>query len=223
MENRMITKKILVVSPHPDDDIICCTQLIKKERSNIIVVYVTGGSNGSLDPKKRGKELSKLRKYEALSALTYIGLYKENVIFLGFEDGMVSASKNKVTDALFKVIDNYKISEVFYTSPYDVHPDHAAIGRILRKSSLKNLKKYEYVVHIPKLIDKDIMNPKNLLKIIRYWLIYRIFYMKVEIPVEDQNSKLQALSFHKSQLEYMSESTVKIARAPYETFYTKRD
>ena len=219
----MIAKKILVVSPHPDDDIICCTQLMKKERSNIIVIYVTGGSNGSLDPKMRGEKLSKLRKDEAVSALTYLGIDKEKAIFLKFEDGTVSASKKKVRDALFKVIDSYEISELFYTSPYDVHPDHAAIGNILRKSSLQNLKKYEYVVHVPKLIDKDIKNPKNLLKIIRYWFIYRIFYTKVEIPVKDQNSKLQALQFHRSQLAYMSESTLKIARAPYETFYTKRD
>ncbi|MCM8778360.1 MAG: PIG-L family deacetylase [Candidatus Omnitrophica bacterium] len=91
--------RILILSPHPDDEVIGTGGVIQKAikaGARIKVVVFTNGDHNELAfivyekrlvfRKKEFLYLGKLRRGETLRATEFLGLKKENVIFLGYPD-----------------------------------------------------------------------------------------------------------------------------------------
>lgn len=81
----MKMSKIVVFSPHQDDEILACTYAIKQARLKNDEVFVVFVTNGDFE----GKEFCDIRALESIKALERIGISRENIIFLGYGDGVV--------------------------------------------------------------------------------------------------------------------------------------
>src|SRR5262245_44288685 len=83
-------KTIMVVTPHPDDDLFGCggtMALLAKNKNKIIVVIYTNDNKGSFDLEMTSERLARIRKSEEEAACETLGVPKENIIWLGYNDG----------------------------------------------------------------------------------------------------------------------------------------
>ena len=146
--------RILVFSPHPDDETLGCGGTIAKrikEGFDVYVVFMTDGRNSHKyyyypPPEK----LKTLRRREALNALKILGVPKENIVFLDFEDGSLAChipqAARKVEDLLLQI----KPTEAFIPYEGDKHVDHRATSLIalycIKKIKLP-VRIYEYPIY----------------------------------------------------------------------------
>ena len=83
-------KTVLVFTPHPDDDTFACAGIMKilaDNGNNVQVVIFTNDDKGSLDLEMTSERLARIRKAEEEKACEILGIPKENITWLGYEDG----------------------------------------------------------------------------------------------------------------------------------------
>ncbi len=91
--------KLLVIAPHPDDEVLIAGGLIQQTLKNggeIEIVFLTNGDGSRETVLRENKKvdfspqeylaLGEQRRIEAINADTFLGVKKENLIFLGFPD-----------------------------------------------------------------------------------------------------------------------------------------
>ena len=91
--------RILILAPHPDDEVVGTGGVIQEAirlKRPLKVVYLTNGDNNELafivydkrlvlSPKEFIR-LGEVRKKEAVAAMNFLGVPKDNLIFLGYPD-----------------------------------------------------------------------------------------------------------------------------------------
>jgi len=129
--------KVLVIAPHPDDETLCCAGTIMnfiEKGDKVKVVIVTDGRYGAPSEELRGtEELVRIRREEAIRVFELLGV--KDYEFLNFEDSKVVQQSREVEERLKKLLESYKPDVVFAPSPFDSHPDHSEIGKIIKKLS----------------------------------------------------------------------------------------
>jgi len=63
-----------------------------------------------------------------MKALKLLGVENFN-----FEDSKVSQKSKAVEETLAEILKSYNLDVVFAPSPFDTHPVHSEVGRIVRK------------------------------------------------------------------------------------------
>jgi N-acetylglucosamine malate deacetylase 1 len=126
-------KRALVFAPHEDDEVLGCGGTIKRLidiGAKVRTVYITDGSQGSIE-KRRG--LANIRKLEAVAGLEVLGC--QDYVFLGFKDGKLEMSKEGV-EAVRGELSSFRPHGLFVTHPFDGPSDHviasAIVGQALR-------------------------------------------------------------------------------------------
>jgi len=85
-------RTILVFSPHPDDDLFGAggtIALLNKNHNRIFVVLYTNDDKGSYDLEMTSQRLARIRKAEEEAAEAVLGTPKENISWMGYDDGML--------------------------------------------------------------------------------------------------------------------------------------
>jgi LmbE family N-acetylglucosaminyl deacetylase len=211
----------LIFSPHPDDETLGCGGSIAARRSSgeeVYIVFMTDGRYGSPLPEERGsKELIETRKKEALNALEILGVKKDNIYFLDFEDGHLNKSKKLALLKVEDIIKTVKPNNIYFTSHIDAHPDHSTTGEIVRKAIRNlniNVKQYSFMIWKPRLIARDLNISIKFIK---------SYFYKPRIEVVDiskyLNIKLKALEEYKSQVKWFSKEFLSRFTTNYEIFF----
>jgi len=91
--------RVLVLAPHPDDEAIAVSGVIQRCLQNDIpikIVYFTNGDNNELSfivyekrlvfRKNAFVYMGEVRRKEAIRSMAYLGLKKEDLVFLGYPD-----------------------------------------------------------------------------------------------------------------------------------------
>ena len=212
---------LAIIAPHPDDDVLCCSGVIYRNADNVMVIYVTDGSKGSPRRQEWGRGLALRRMNEAYSALSRLGVKNmDSVVFLGIEDGSVDKNYCKVYNQLLNLLKKDNITEIYFPSPLDFHPDHSATGRAilsLAESGLigKDKVLYMYIIHRPPIISVRYL--KYLTDLIKLRLTWKKICMKA-----DPELKIEALRRHESQFPYLNTRLKGSASKGYECFYFRR-
>lgn len=130
-------RSCLVLAPHGDDEVLGCGATILARRSagaRVVVAYVTDGGAFPdwLDPVDNVAK----RLAETDSAAAALGLDKSDVVQLAFPDGLLESAERSgaLGAALERVLSDVQPDDVLTTSPWDPHPDHAALGRAVRSA-----------------------------------------------------------------------------------------
>ncbi len=85
-------KTILVFTPHPDDDVFGAggtIALLNRHQNKVIIVIYTNDDKGSYDPEMTSQRLARIRKAEEEASEGWLGTPKENIIWMGYDDGML--------------------------------------------------------------------------------------------------------------------------------------
>lgn len=125
------TRRLLVVSPHPDDEVLGCAGLMQAALAEHIAVHVVSVTDGeacypdqALWPASR---LRDARRHELAQAMRALGLDAGHVTPLGLPDGGVARHEAELTAYLTAQL----MPDDLVIAPWvkDAHPDHEAAGR----------------------------------------------------------------------------------------------
>jgi LmbE family N-acetylglucosaminyl deacetylase len=113
-------KTILYFSPHPDDEVSSSGTLAKlvKNGNQVYVILFTNGNKGSHDLEMTGERLAQIRRDEDLAANGKIGIPKENIMFMGYDDGMLEyVPEKELCEKVCRYVRKYRPDAVFCYDP----------------------------------------------------------------------------------------------------------
>lgn len=127
-------RSCLVIAPHPDDETLGCgatmaRKIASKRRVNVVVA--TDGSGSHRSALVPPKDLSQIREVECIEACKTLGVPREDIEFLRFEDGHLVHRMEDLFHELADAITACKPDELLSPSPIDRHPDHRAIAAVV--------------------------------------------------------------------------------------------
>jgi len=118
-------KTVMVFTPHPDDDTFGCgaiMAILAKNKNRVIVVIYTNDNRGSRDLEMTRERLARIRKAEEEAACEVLGIPKENIIWLGYEDGDLEyADPRRLRGEACRLIKKYRPDAVFSIDPGSTH------------------------------------------------------------------------------------------------------
>ena len=105
---QMQGKTVLVFTPHPDDDVFGAggtIALLNKNHNRVYVVVYTNDDKGSYDPEMSSQRLAGIRKAEQEASEGLLGTPRENISWMGYDDGMLEyAPQPKLTEEATAII-----------------------------------------------------------------------------------------------------------------------
>jgi len=101
-------KTILVFTPHPDDDVFGAggtIALLNQNHNKVYIVVYTNDDKGSYDPDMNSQRLARIRRAEQEVSEGQLGTPKENIQWMGYDDGMLEyAPQPKLTEEATAII-----------------------------------------------------------------------------------------------------------------------
>jgi LmbE family N-acetylglucosaminyl deacetylase len=101
-------KTILVFTPHPDDDVFGAggtIALLNRNHNKVYIVVYTNDDKGSYDPDMNSQRLAQIRRAEQEVSEGLLGTPKENILWMGYDDGMLEyAAQPKLTEEATAII-----------------------------------------------------------------------------------------------------------------------
>ncbi len=85
-------KTILVFTPHPDDELWGAggtIALLNRNHNKVSIVLYTNDDKGSYDLEMSSQRLARIRKAEEEAAEAVLGTPRENLTWMGYDDGML--------------------------------------------------------------------------------------------------------------------------------------
>jgi N-acetylglucosamine malate deacetylase 1 len=101
-------KTILLFTPHPDDDVFGAggtIALLNRNHNKVYIVIYTNDDKGSYDPDMNSQKLARIRRAEEEVSEGMLGTPKENISWMGYDDGMLEyAPQPKLTEEATAII-----------------------------------------------------------------------------------------------------------------------
>ena len=122
--NEWTGKTVMWIGAHPDDEVACSGTFAKliKNGNTAYVVHLTSGNKGSRDLEMTSEKLAEIRRKEDIAANAVIGIPEENVIFLGYDDGMLEyVPEEELVERLARIIRKYRPDALFAFDPGSDH------------------------------------------------------------------------------------------------------
>lgn len=193
--------RVAVITAHPDDPDFGCagTCAVWADMGHTVsYVIVTNGDKGSDDTSLSSRDLVAAREREQRAAARILGV--RDVIFLGYEDGMVVPDLG-LRRELVRVIRRLKADVVicdspnayFYSDSYINHPDHRAVAQATLEAVFPAAQNHRY---FPELLEEG-LTPHRVREV---WI--ESFHEEPNTYVdvtETMDRKLTALKEHVSQ------------------------
>lgn len=114
-------KNILVFTPHPDDETFSMggtLALLAAKKNNIRIIIYTNDNKGSLDLTMTRERLAVIRRAEEEEACRILGIPKENIIWLGYEDGDLEYADPRILRGeVARLIKKFRPDVVFAPDP----------------------------------------------------------------------------------------------------------
>lgn len=142
----------LVVASHPDDEIMGCggaIALLREMGYRVHVLFVCDGSLSHEEYYLPSKYQIDLRRYEAETAMSILGVSQESITFLDVKDSMVPCRNQDGFEEVVRLCRN-KIADfipdtVLVPWRYDEHKDHKAVWQIMQQALLQESYGYNLI------------------------------------------------------------------------------
>ncbi|MCL4692678.1 MAG: PIG-L family deacetylase [Candidatus Hydrogenedentes bacterium] len=196
-------KTVLVFTPHPDDDTFLCggiMSILAANGNKVIVVIYTNDNKGSLDLDMTRERLARIRRAEEEKACEILGIPKENIIWLGYEDGDLEYANPRVLRGeACRLMKKYQPDAVFTIDPGTTHErwhktDHRMAAFITKDAFIAS----EWHLYYPQHLLDEGLKPYH---------VPLAFYYYTEEPnytvdiTEIAETKVKASAAHVSQFE----------------------
>lgn len=201
-EGSLVSKTVLVFSPHPDDAEYSAGGLLSNlilEDAQVLIVVVTDGSKGSFEIPR--EKLIYQRHIEAENGAKVLGA--KPPIFLGYTDLELDLlPTGKLREQFIRLIRQYRPDVVVAPDAltiHEPHPDHRAVAlAALEAVNFSNL---------PLLYPEQIVSGLQ-----PHFVVEKYFYSdnmsvinKIVDITDSFKHKMAALAEHKSQIEFLVE------------------
>lgn len=197
-------KTVLVFTPHPDDDLFGCggtLALLARNQNKIFIVIYTNDNKGSFDLEMTSERLARIRKAEEETAMATLGIPKENLIWLGYDDGELEYAEPKaLCGQATKLIRKYRPDVVFSVDPGEWYERwHKTDHRMAGFNTADAIRAAEFHLYYPEHLLVDGLKPYRVPLMIFYYAASEANYT---VDITDVlELKLKAASQHVSQWE----------------------
>jgi LmbE family N-acetylglucosaminyl deacetylase len=198
-------KTVMYFSPHPDDELTSSGTLAKltANGNTVYVIVFCNGNAGTHDTSMTSQRLAHIRKREDIAANKIVGIPKENIFFLGYDDGMLEyVPQKEIVEKVCWFIRKYRPDAVFTLDPGDRHmvwhkTDHRATAIL----SVDGARAAAYHLVFPKHFTEEKLQSFT----VRDWFFYEsdgpIIDSNYDVDITDVAAlKWQAACQHTSQL-----------------------
>jgi len=146
-------KTVMWIGAHPDDEVSCLGTFAKliKNGNTVYVVHLTSGNKGSRDLTMTGERLAEIRRLEDINANAAVGIPKENILFMGYDDGMLEyVPEKELVEKVCWLIRKYRPDAVFAFDPGEDHwVWHKTDHRMAAKVALDGARAAAYHLYFP--------------------------------------------------------------------------
>ena len=147
-------KTVLVFTPHPDDDLFGAggtIALLNRNGNKVYVALYTNDDKGSYDPEMTSQRLARIRKAEEEAAEGLLGTPKENLIWLGYDDGMLEyAPQPKLVEEATAIIRRLRPDVLLSIDPGEWYERwHKTDHRMAAFNTLDAVRAAEFWLYFP--------------------------------------------------------------------------
>lgn len=197
-------KTVMVFTPHPDDDLFGCggtLSLLAKNGNKIIIVIYTNDNKGSFDLEMTSERLARIRKAEEEAAMAVLGVPKENILWLGYDDGELEYAPPKILcGQATKLIRQYRPDVLFSIDPGEWYERwHKSDHRMGAFNTIDAVRAAEFHLYYPEHLLTDGLKPYKVPLLMFYYAANEANYW---VDITDVfEKKVDAVTKHVSQFE----------------------
>src|SRR5512142_3251915 len=154
-------KTILLFTPHPDDDVFGAggtIALLNRNHNKVYIVVYTNDDKGSYDPDMNSQRLAQIRKAEQEVSEGQLGTPKENIMWMGYDDGMLEyAPQPKLTEEATAIIRRIRPDVLLSVDPGEWYDRwHKSDHRMAAFNTIDAVRAAEFHLYYPEhlLVDK---------------------------------------------------------------------
>lgn len=196
-------KKFMVFSPHPDDDTFCCgglMALLAKNGNDVRIVLYTNDDKGSFDLEMNSQRLARIRKAEEEAAVSTLGVPKDHVMWMGYNDGELEyVPQREIVERTTYMIREFRPDVVLAVDPGEWHDRwHKSDHRMASLAAIDGVRAAEFHLYFPNQLLQHGLQPWRVPLLLFYYTIpsEENYWVNVD-SVNDL--KIQAYSKHVSQ------------------------
>lgn len=150
-------ESIIVFAPHPDDETLACGGSIAlniRQGNEVFIVFMTDGRYShkhslGIEAFPTPEDIKAIRAEEAGRVTGILGVKKENLAFLEYEDGALGKNMGEAVIRVQLILEKIKPGRIYCPAANDKHRDHKATHTAVQKA-VRNLalpvELYQYVV-----------------------------------------------------------------------------
>jgi len=215
-------KSILIFTPHPDDETFSMggtLAILAKQRNQIHIVIYTNDNKGSLDLEMTRERLARIRRAEEEKACSILGISKENIHWLGYEDGDLEyANPQILRGEIARYLKLYRPDVVFSPDPGAVwnqwhKTDHRMAANITNDAFIAA----EFHLYYPQHLLDENLKPFSVKERYFYYSqepnyevdITSVFDLKMQASLAHVSQFEPSLSKYTSELEKSTASAVR--------------
>jgi LmbE family N-acetylglucosaminyl deacetylase len=147
-------KNILVFTPHPDDDVFGAggtIALLNRNHNKVYVIVYTNDDKGSYDPDMNSQRLAQIRKAEQEVSEGQLGTPKENIMWMGYDDGMLEyAPQPKLTEEATAIIRRIRPDVLLSVDPGEWYERwHKSDHRMAAFNTIDAVRAAEFWLYFP--------------------------------------------------------------------------
>src|SRR6266513_645310 len=148
-------KTVLFFTTHPDDDVFGAggtIALLNRNLNKIYIVIYTNDDKGSYDPAMTSQRLAEIRKHEEEVSEGLIGTPKENITWLGYDDGMLEyAPQPKLVEEATAIIRRIRPDVLLSVDPGEWYERwHKTDHRMAAFNTIDAVRAAEFWLYFPK-------------------------------------------------------------------------
>jgi len=198
-------RTVLVFSPHPDDDTFAVggtLALLAGRGNRVIIAIYTNDNKGSYDQEMTSEKLARIRKAEEEAACAVLGIPRENVLWMGYDDGELEYAPPKaLCGHATRIIRQYRPDAVLSVDPGEWYERwHKSDHRMAAFNTIDAARAAEFHLYYPEHLLVDKLQPYRVPNLFFYYATTRDANCFVNIdPVFEK--KVEAASKHVSQFE----------------------
>jgi len=147
-------KTILVFTPHPDDDVFGAggtIALLNRNHNRVYIVVYNNDDKGSYDPQMSSQRLARLRKQEEEESEGLLGTPKENISWMGYDDGMLEyAPQPKLVEEATAIIRRIRPDVLLSVDPGEWYERwHKTDHRMAASNTIDAVRAAEFWLYFP--------------------------------------------------------------------------
>ena len=201
----MTGKTVLVFTPHPDDELFGAggtIALLSQHHNKVYIVIYTNDDKGSYDQEMSAQKLARIRKAEEEAAEAVLGTPKENILWMGYDDGMLEyAPQPKLVEEATAIIRRIRPDALLSIDPGEWYTRwHKTDHRMAALNTLDAVRAAEFWLYFPNQRLEQHLEPYAVPMMYFYYTAPQEANYWVNIDSVAQ-LKLEAASKHVSQFE----------------------